>query len=361
MQRTVTFRALPTLAAALGIGLALALPAQASAERASPSLSSSPAHVGYKYYNLGLKLCYEARGDTALINVTAPAKSAAWAIGQTIPKHGDTSSFIMRWNGHRWRKEAMPVPGYQALVVKSSSPDNVWIFGLTRAGRAEVLEWDGHAWSDVAEPDIGDAPLVGEAVLGPSNAWLATQSAVYEMTGGIWTQRTLPAGFSITQLAGTSDRNLWIVGHTGTASVDSRLAAYRWQGSSWRKVRMPHPPAYYALVTTESARNVWVTNGSVILHWTAGKWHRLAGDQGAPPGGYVPYGNGFVPYGSDGIWFGSTEVWTGHFWLTVIGCDKYGYPFFGNGLAPIPGTSQTWMVGDSRAGSVIMRTYVTGP
>jgi hypothetical protein len=44
----------------------------------------------------------------------------------------------------------------------------------------------------------------------------------------------------------------------------------------------------------------------------------------------------------------------------VLGYDRHGSPVFGNALAPIPGTDRTWLVGDSRSGAVIMRTYRIG-
>jgi hypothetical protein len=337
MRRLVILRS-ATIAAALVMGIVP--PAAAS--------STTP------YYQLGLKVSYEQGGRSGVLGITAPAKDAAWAFGVTYTQnHG--SFFLVHWNGRRWHKSGMPVRGYQPYAIGSSSPSDVWLFGVTRSGTAEALSWNGHQWIPVLEPAIGREALSGVAVLGPADVWIGVQGTVYHDLGGIWSVSQLPATFSFSQLSASSDRNVWVAGYTGYAGVNASLAAYHWQRGAWRWVKMPHPAGVGAAVAAESARNVWISNGTVVLHWT-GKWHRLVSQSGGLTAGAL----GFVPYGRGGIWLDPTEVWTGSWWLTVLGNDRHGNPVLGDALAPIPGTDQTWLAGGSRAGAVITRTYRRG-
>ncbi len=60
-------------------------------------------------------------------------------------------------------------------------------------------------------------------------------------------------------------------------------------------------------------------------------------------------------------WQGGAWRWVKMPHPTVLGSDRHGNPVFANALAPIPGTDQNWLAGDSRGGAVIMRTYRAGP
>jgi hypothetical protein len=60
-------------------------------------------------------------------------------------------------------------------------------------------------------------------------------------------------------------------------------------------------------------------------------------------------------YGTAGVWLGANEVWTGSSFVTVLlGTDRRGYPAFGEDLATAPRSYETWLVGDSHVGAVIM-------
>jgi hypothetical protein len=322
---------------------------------APPTAASSRA----SHYQLGLKLVYELGGASAVLDVTAPAKDAAWAFGVTYSA-GNGTYFLLHWNGHGWHKSRMPVRGYQPYAIASSSASDVWLFGVTRSGTAEALSWNGRQWIPVLEPDIGRLGLSGVAVLSPADVWIGVQGTVYHDVGGIWTSSHIPGSripgdFDMSALSASSDRNVWVAGSIGTPGINDHLAAYRWEGGAWRRVSMPRTRAVGADIAAESRRNVWISNGTVVLHWNGRKWRRLV-----DPSGAGADQADFAPYGRDGIWVDSTDVWTGSFWLVVLGYDRHGNPVFGNALAPIPGTDRTWLVGDSHSGAVIMRTHRIG-
>jgi hypothetical protein len=63
--------------------------------------------------------------------------------------------------------------------------------------------------------------------------------------GSRWSRVTVPgqAGADLIQVAATSPGNVWAVGEAGTTSPSGpySLAMYRWNGSAWTAVSMPHP------------------------------------------------------------------------------------------------------------------------
>jgi hypothetical protein len=312
----------------------------------APGASASPS-----FYLVTLKVAYEQRGEATLLNVTAPAKDSVWALGDAYKKDLTASQFLVHYNGTSWRRFALPYRNFFAYTMASSSADNVWIFGTTNSQKALALRWDGHRWVKTAEPAISGQPLLGEVVLGPTDVWLATSSAAYHLIGGVWQTVKLPARYALDQLAGSSDRNIWLSG-----TFHRKVTVYRWDDRWIPVTSMPHPAARTAVILTESARNVWISTGSVVLHYTGNRWQRISATAVGLPFAYYNYGTNIAPYGPDGIWLGPMAVWTAGSWQSVVGNDRYGYPFFDYGIAPIPGENADWLVGGSHVGFVVMRT-----
>jgi len=219
------------------------------------------------------------------------------------------------------------------------------MFGFTKAGKAEALALSGRRWNVVAEPDIGELALTGVVVLGPADVWLAVQGTIYHDLGGIWSKTELPASFTQTEIGGTSDRNMWAVG----TNDSSEVAAYRWTGSRWRSVRMPHPASISADILAESAKNVWITSSRKILRWSGSRWTEFANENS-------PVVGPLAPFGAKGLWVTAYELRTSSSWITVLPYQSPDAPVFDNGLAHIPGTRQTWLAGDSDRGAVIMKS-----
>ena len=173
------------VACAVGLGSTAALGFLAVAPTAQAS-----------QYQLGWRVTWTGPRDGALQAVTAPARNAAWAIGDVYGHHGH--SFLVRWNGARWRTSAMPVRGYTATNIGSSSPRNVWIFGFAgTGGREESLRFNGRRWSAVAGPPLTGV-LRGEAVLGPANVWVGgttsnNRQVVFHWNGRGWSTFTAAA------------------------------------------------------------------------------------------------------------------------------------------------------------------------
>ncbi len=323
------------LASAVALGLGTVAPA---------------AHASSGPYSVSWKLSYAGPLRGSVQSITAPGRRDAWAIAT----YHYYSFFLLHWNGRSWHKSAMPVRGYYAYGVVSSSADDVWIFGFVeKSGVAEALQWDGYRWTPEPEPDIGRDALSSATVVSYTDVFIGLDDsvegpppAVYHWNGNTWKLTSLPSSFAFAQLSSSSAGNVWAVGVSGD-EVSEPLTAYRWRDGAWHAVRLPHRDSYTAAVLAESDRNVWITDPNSVLHWNGARWSQLS-SVGAGPGPLASYGR-------HGLWVGSNSLWTGSAWLTVSPGMVRGYPVFGNALATVPGTDQTWLAGDSRFGAVIMR------
>jgi hypothetical protein len=189
-----------------------------------------------------------------------------------------------------------------------------------------VLRWNGSAWKAQSMPGDGSG-YTGLQVFGASDAWLTGYSTCVGVTkashcstplwhwnGASWQEHQV--GTDVSSMAGSSDKNLWLVGYVplGAASsgVISRPYAYQWTGTSWSYVHMPHPLSKGAppSVDTTSSSNVWIGTSGInrnpriggtrlALHWDGKKWAELQGMVGSP-----------VIDEPLGVWFSMFYYWT---------------------------------------------------
>jgi hypothetical protein len=281
------------------------------------------------------------RGPNAgLGSVTATGPTDAWAAGIALGARG----YLLHWDGRRWRTRAVPATGMLPLVVRASSPSNVWVFGPYR-GSGAAFRWDGSRWHQTT---LGAAGGFGEAaVLGPSNVWFATPDCssgavcpAYHWNGSSWAKVTLPRRFVLTGLSGSSPRNIWVAGYLQARPgvFQGPVAAYRWRNGSWSAVRLPRESGSRVSVAAVAPSNVWILMGLTDrprpLHWNGTRWQRLPSPPQAisaiPP---------IAPFGRNGIRVGATALWNGRSW-------QFG-PSLPDGwdMASIPGTASAWMVG----------------
>src|SRR5215472_2963050 len=114
--------------ASLAGGLAVIV-APAIATGAPPAAAAGPrASAGQVTW----KVAYQPRiPNGIMVGVTAPSLRSAWAFGYKQTKAAPGPYFLLHWNGNRWRVSGMPVLGYHAAAIASSSASNVWLFGWT--------------------------------------------------------------------------------------------------------------------------------------------------------------------------------------------------------------------------------------
>jgi hypothetical protein len=280
------------------------------------------------------------RGPHAgLGSVAAISMTDAWAAGIAAGGRG----YLLHWDGRRWRARAVPAKGTIPLVVRASSPSNVWVFGAY-AGSGAAFRWEGSRWHRTS---LAAASGFGEtAVLGPSDVWFATPNCTsgavcpaYHWNGSGWTTVKLPGRFVLTGLSGSAPRTVWAAGYlqARAGAAQGLVAAYRWRNGSWSRVSLPRQTGSRVSVA-EAPSNVWIMMGATDrprpLHWNGIQWRRLP----SPPQP-IPAIAPIAPFGRDGIRVGATGLWNGRNW-------QIGPPLpDGFDMATIPGSPSAWMVG----------------
>jgi hypothetical protein len=305
--------------------------------------------------------------SNVLSSVEATGKSNAWATGQggyCKAAHG----YAVHWNGRKWKIVHFPDPAFLPMSVHASSPRNVWFFGQGAAG-SEALRWDG-SWHAMAVPQ---AQLWRPVVLGAANVWMSDFSSwtaegwrtpLWHWDGTTWTEYFLPIlADDLFGIAGSPGRRPWAVGiraASASSTATGRLAAYRWDGTSWRPEHVP-PVSLRgpAQVGVSASRVVWITGyrparrgrhgrgEAVALYRIGATWAQLpdrildlAVDGIGQP----------VPDGFDGVDLNGL-YWSGRAGIGIVSplglkCQN-GSTFITNGTAVvgIPGTRSFWTVG----------------
>lgn len=299
-----------------------------------------------------------AKTQNILYGMAALSASDQWAVGVW-----GKSALVMHGTGSRWSRVTVPGQAGAALFqVTGTSAGNVWAFGNRDGGSVGViLRYDGTNWQSVPPP-AGVVPDEA-AVISRTDVWIGGQEGctgsgasascttdMYQWNGAQWSQQyTVPA--LVNAMSGSAPGNVWAVAETGTTSLPGpySLAAYRWSGSAWTAVSMPHPRATGPPdITVGSRRNVWLyawqakkSRRGFLLHWTGSAWH----EDVAPAN--LPTEDGLVTDGSGGVWAGALAHWTGRRWVnTVPGLSFTGTDAFAlRGLARVPGRSTLWAAG----------------
>jgi hypothetical protein len=323
---------------ALALGIIFAVPAQAAGAS-------------------GWQRVYRNSSKTRniLYGMAALSASDQWAVGVW-----GKSALVMHGNGSRWSRVTVPgQAGAELFQVAGTSPGNVWAFGNRDDATAGViLRYNGTSWQSVPPP-AGVVPNEA-AVISRTDVWIGGQEGctgsscttdMYHWNGSGWsTAYTVPS--LVNALSGSAPGNVWAVAENGATQLGQpySLAAYRWTGSAWSAVSMPHPRAAGAPdITVVSRRNVWLyawqakkPQPGFLLHWTGSKWQ----EDVAPAS--LGTSDGLVADGSGGVWAGALAHWTGRRWVNT----EPGYSFIGagafalRGLARVPGRSTVWAGGD---------------
>jgi hypothetical protein len=329
----------------------------------------------------------------ALIPGTSPARM--WAVG--VDSQTQTQ-LIERWDGHIW--SVIPSPRKERLGnlagATAISPTDAWAVGSD--GNGTLIEhWNGAAWlTSTPAATTAITPLTGITAVAANNVWAVgyctsttsctgQESSVQEPTtvthdipvteqwdGTVWRIIAQPATYG--QLNGVAARtasNVWAVGSVeNSAATQNRTLSIHWNGQRWRVVPSPNPGQSSdneLEAVAFGAHRIWTAglqttqSGSTgILAWTKGeRWHIVnephpanAEDgfmsvSGLPSGGPVWAGGGHI------------EEWNGTVW-SYTPAFNVGVDNSLNGLAPVPGTSRLWSVGeytDPTASSVLIMRW----
>jgi hypothetical protein len=326
--------------------------------------------------------------NTVLQSVTAPSRDDAWAVGYTEYGRHDSRSkpAVFHWNGSHWRNVTIAgTDGFSPLLVESTSPSDVWIFGVVSGPHTDfALHLVNGSWRELATPGFSG---FAAAVLGSSNVWLTggisctattvevCTTPLLHWTGTTWTSVTVPG--EIEALTG-ADGRVWAAGVNdinpggsdvsqrggGGVTVAGKLTLLQLNHGAWQAFASAQPtiadlgprssfalagPRGQLWVSTFSPKLPGATRGT-LRYWNGSQWS----DHPIPAyGSGVNTFAGSLAYGYRyGIWLGAYVRWTGKRFRTI--------PFMTTipttlvqGVASIPRSASAWGIGQNGGGSVI--------
>jgi hypothetical protein len=194
--------------------------------------SANPVHLGFN----------------TLYGVSAPADSAAWAVGGD-----DNGTLTEHWDGTRWTRVPSPDPGSTGSDslngVSALSASAAWSAGGTGAGTL-VLRWNGTRWSRVPSPSPGTGgTLNAVSADSVSEVWAVGDYfsprqqelplIVHCARGGCRRVASPnPGGTTGTQLDGISTlsaSDAWAVGYANPSGTTNTVTILHWNGTSWTR------------------------------------------------------------------------------------------------------------------------------
>lgn len=298
---------------------------------------------------------YQSTATGSFFRVAAVSASDIWAVGDTYTAAGHTiyQPFIRHFNGSSW--QAITIPGGSGSTadwVSASAADNVWVGGLanTSVATTVVYQWNGAQWGKIPMPAM--TYLQGVVALAPDNVWAFGTSGtvaddLFHWNGSKWqgylsdSVNFVPQGISA-----SSPDDVWVSGFAFSGSKHV-VAAYRWDGSAWHPVTMPHPVFNNAgpEVTAVSGNNIWIgwddNTTAHALHWGGRQWHTVT----AP---YYANTLNIAPDGKGGYWFGAQAIFAAGTWTSEqVPAFTGGF----GGVARIPGTTSFLLTAGVQTGT----------
>lgn len=199
-------------------------------------------------------------GRGALLRgIVALAEDDVWAVGDYEVAGAVYRTLVLHYDGERWSRAPAPSPGHNYAGLKAvgaSSSDDAWAVGWGRVGGegGVVLRWDGSRWRRLALPKrLEDKRVDLDAVetVAPDDVWVvgrAPQSRrslalALHWNGERWERRPMPDRRGHEWLFDVSVRgpdDVWAVGWRFVPEVSYPYAVH-WDGSTWSPVHTDDP------------------------------------------------------------------------------------------------------------------------
>ena len=285
--------------------------------------------------------------DTVYSSVRLP--NGDIVIGGTFTTIGSqTFNHIARWDGATFHPLGTGLNNNAADMVVDGNGDLIVVGGFTTAGgmpAQSVARWNGSAWSAM-DQGIDVSGSVGSIVrLANGQLWCSgyPHAGTYlsRWNGTAWTPVAGP-NHVITDLAGTPNGDLIVIGHF--QAVGSLAANYiaRFDGSQWHALGSGLDWLGRRLTVTRAGHVVamgsFTTAGGVtspgIATWNGSSWQGLAGGVAAGggwddqvfvalelPNGDLLVGGNFATAG--GVQAQNLARWNGTAWSAVGDADNY--------------------------------------
>lgn len=181
----------------------------------------------------------------------------AWVFAGYFTSDSSTRPYVARFNGHAWRKAAVPD---KALAVSATGPNDIWAVGpslstITKppaTQRIVAMHWTGLAWHDLTVPvpstQKKQRPEYVLLAAGPRDLWLSyntTRPTLLHWTGSRWRKIPVPHQvFGTDKLAADGRGGIWLLGDGNLDSAsDSQFWAH-YAGGRWRTEKVFSPKGY---------------------------------------------------------------------------------------------------------------------
>jgi hypothetical protein len=225
--------------------------------------------------------------------VGASSESNAWVFGDYQASAGPFA-VALGWNGTRWSKYSFPLwSSFNATAV--FGPASAWAFGENALTRQPfVVRFNGHAWRKAAVPVVPQ----GASALSPSGIWIVgprsparpgtSTFAVARWDGSSWhtvnlPRLSLPKGTALlsTDILALSRTNVWVTGSlaAGRGAAPGFVLLHLTAGG-WRRVAVPFRPGTLSGISRDGHGGIWLTAPaltsplSYFLHYAGGRWTR---------------------------------------------------------------------------------------
>jgi len=175
-------------------------------------------------------------GGASLFGVAAIGPDDVWAVGSSgDPTAGLEHALALHWDGRSWTEATLHVGQGRSLLadVSAVSSSDVWAVGYHHNGPL-VVHFDGRKWTP---SPLGVPGKLGAVdAIGPNEVW-AGGVALLRWDGAEWSEGgAVPAGGSVTSIAGTDSGGLWAVG-ARSARGTTRSLIQRFDGARWTLAR----------------------------------------------------------------------------------------------------------------------------
>jgi hypothetical protein len=226
----------------------------------------------------------------------------------------DPAGCILHWNGRDWVTE----PGWaEGVAAVAPGPGDLWVFtgDFPVAGPLNADHFDGTAWSDV---QLGVGPGTDSvSALSPGDIWLegsalprrpgtAPSPVVMHWNGRSWLAVPRPAvrlpegdtSIVLDAVTAAAPDSVWVAGIAADdAGQSDAIALLHWNGARWQQLTSPRgliPAGFDASpnlggslnMAPDGSGGLWLTmtpaagSTTVVVHYTAGRWHRVAAPAG---------------------------------------------------------------------------------
>ena len=209
-----------------------------------------------------------------LEGVAAVSAREVWAVGSggVTSAYGSQVAYALRWDGARWSRVPVPVPGmFHGLnaVARIPGTRQLWAVGFraARPGSPQyplIERWNGTHWTVTPAPAVTGGYLTAVTALSPVSAWAV---------GGIASPSGPPAGQVILHWNGTAWSRVPPASRENLAGVAALSASdawaaggaiLHWNGQTWTTAASVHAGAALSAITTTGTASSWTT-------WSVGR------------------------------------------------------------------------------------------